>query len=385
MLSYEDFDLRIRSDGDHFVVHAQLGSQQASEPFEIDPAQCKDLRVLEVFERDDARKEGQALFHALIRGRVRDLYQQSRGHAGRDSASGQRIRLLFDPHDERLRRLIRLPWELLQDPGDANNLLALDVRRPIVRVVDTTEPSLTPSTEKLARVLLALANPDGEAALDLERELDAVTRALARIGIQPIVVKRATRDALFDAIADNEPQIVHFMGHSEIDPETGDGVLLLEDGARGEDRLTGSLFARYFGGRSAPRLVILTSCLSASPGRAAEPFAGIAFALAAAGLPAVIAMQSEVLDENAVRFTERLYRRLADDDPIEGALADARRALSISRVDTLDWAAPVLFMRPTAMNAAVPVESEAKAPPLPKEKRVEINTNNIEKQTNNFF
>jgi CHAT domain-containing protein len=77
----------------------------------------------------------------------------------------------------------------------------------------------------------------------------------------------------------------------------------------------------------------------------ASPFAGIAFALVAAGLPAVIAMQSKVRDDSAIRFTERLYRRLSAGDPIEAAVADARRALSIDHPTALEWASPVLFMR----------------------------------------
>jgi len=384
MVSYEDFDLRIRSDGRQFVVHAQRGSQYASEPFKMDPARCKGLRFLEGAGQETVRQQGIDLFNALIHGSVRDLYQQGRGHAGRDSASGLRIRLLFDPHDKRLRPLIRLPWELLYEPGDANNLPALDARRPIVRVIDTTEPAQVPPAEKLKRVLLALANPQDESgALDLERERKAVTEALARISIRPTILEHTTRDALFDVIADEKPQIVHFMGHSDVDPDSGDGVLILEGGARSEDRLTGSRFASYFGEGSAPRLVILTSCLSATQGEAGKPFAGIAFALAAAGLPAVIAMQSEVLDDSAIRFTERLYRRLAADDAIEVAVADARRALSISRLDTLDWAAPVLFMRQGA--TAVPVEhteSTKPAPPAETSPRFVINAGKIGRVNN---
>lgn len=362
MVSYEDLDLRIRSDGNQFVVHAQRGSQQATERLELDLALCKGLRVLEGLEPERVRRQGETLFKALIHARVRDLYHQGRGYAGRDADAGLRIRLLFDPSDRRLRPLIDLPWELLREPGDANNLPALDSRRPIVRVIDATEPSLRPSPGKLERVLLVLASPEDDDPLDLQRELDAVKQTLARLAIRPVVVKHATRDALYDAIADGKPQIVHFMGHSDVDPDSGEGVLLLESPAQGEDRLTGSELARFFVDGAAPRLVILNSCLSGAQGHAEEPFAGIAFALAATGLPAVIAMQSEVLDESAIRFTERLYRHLASDHTIEAAVADARRALSISRLGTLDWAAPVLFTRHTPVAAATPEQSEQDTP-----------------------
>jgi len=346
MIAYENFDLRIRPDGAQFVVSAQRAEQSATEPFLLERALSKDLRYLAGADADTLHRHGADLFDTLIQGRVRDLYQQGRGHAARGSA-GLRIRLFFDPREERLRSMIRVPWELLRDPNDANDLPALDARRPIVRVLDTTEQQLTPAEGPLQRVLLALANPQQTTSLDLDRERGSVQNALARIGLRPRIVRPATRTSLYDAIADGSPHIVHFMGHSDVDPDTGEGILLLEDESGGPDPLPGTVFARFFIGRPAPRLVVLTSCLSATQGRSANPFAGIAFALVAAGLPAVLAMQSAVEDDHAIRFTERLYRRLVDNDPIEGAVADARKAVSVGRLTTLDWAAPVLFMRET--------------------------------------
>jgi hypothetical protein len=345
MISYENFDLRIRSDGDRFVVSAQRGAQVATEPFEIDRTIPWDLWKLECAPAEVTSQRGTALFDALIHGRVRDLYQQGRGHAQGEAAAGLRLRLIFDPRDERLRPLIQLPWEILRDgSADGNELPALDSARPVVRMIDSVEHALTAASGPLQRVLLALANPAGSTPLHLDRELAAITDALGRISIKPEVRERTTRFSLYEAIADSDAQIVHFMGHSDLDPATGEGVLLLQDESGGEDRLPGKTFASFFTGKAAPRLVILTSCLSAVAGRQ-QPFAGIAFALVAAGLPAVIAMQSEIRDSNAIRFTERLYRRIAAGDAVEVAVADARKALSINRIRTLDWAAPVLFMR----------------------------------------
>lgn len=365
MIVYEDFDMRVQSDGDRFVVRAQRGSQFATEPFEIDPALSKEVRHLEGADPEVMRRRGADLFDALIRGRVRDLYEQGRGRAGHDSGAGMRIRLLFDPRDVRLRPVIALPWEIVRDRSDdTHDLPALDSRRPIVRTIESVTQRLIPTGGPLQRVLLALADPVASRPLDSQRERAAVEQALARISIRPAVVQHATRAALFEAIADEQFQIVHFMGHSRLDPETGEGVLSLEDGKGGEDRLSGSAFAGFFVGSPAPRLLILTSCLSAVQG--GEPFAGIAFALVAAGLPAVIAMQSKVRDDSAIRFTERLYRRLSDGAPIEAAVADARRALSIGWPDTLEWASPILFMRdePAPAPPSIPIKAEnAPEPP----------------------
>jgi CHAT domain-containing protein len=362
MIFYEDFDLRVESDGDRFAVQARYGSQAATEPLGIDTTLFRDVRHLEGADPETVRRKGADLFDALIHGRVRDLYQRARGHAGGDSASGLRIRLIVDPRDERLRPLIRLPWEILRDRrDDANGLPALDPRRPVVRTLESFDQQLTPAGGPLQRVLLVLADPIASRTLDLNRERAATEAALERISIRPIVVANATRDALFEAIADTNAQIVHFMGHSDLEPETGEGVLCLDDGHGNEDRLPGSVFAGFFAGKPAPRLLILTSCLSAAQGNG-SPFAGIAFALVAAGLPAVIAMQSKVRDDSTSRFTERLYRRLSDGDPIEAAVADARRALSIGYSKTLEWASPVLFMRDVPSPV---VEKQSEKPPAP--------------------
>jgi CHAT domain len=343
MISYEDFDLRILPDGNGFNVHARRGSQSATEPFELDLSLSWDL--WELNKRGQTRERGFALFDALIRGRVRDLYQQGRGRASDDFAKGLRIRILLDPRDERLHPLVRLPWELLCDrSADTGHHLALDPRRPIVRTIDSFEQPLAPIAGRLERVLLVLSNPLGTVALDLERECASVEEALGRIAIRPEILKHATRASLLEKIRDDTPQIVHFIGHGTFDETSGQGLLLLENEHSRKDTLQASMFAGFFTGQPMPRLVILTSCLSAEPGPR-EPFAGVAAALVAAGLPAVIAMQAEVRDKSAIRFSERLYRRLVDGDPIEAAVSSARIALHAGRIEAVDWAAPVLFVR----------------------------------------
>jgi hypothetical protein len=360
MISYEDFDLRIYADGNGFVVSAQRGTQSASEPFELDLSRSWDLGQIEERGPGETRdllpprerlsrsieEMGSTLFDALIRGRVRNLYQQGRGGAGGDAAKGLRIRILLDPRDERLRPLLRLPWEILFDrSADSGSLLALDPRRPIVRTIDSFEQTLSPSPGPLRHVLLALSNPLGSVRLDLESECAKVEEALARIPIRPTVLRQATRSKLFDSICDTEPQIVHFMGHGTFDPALGEGVLVLEDENAEQDLIRASTFAGFFAGKPMPRLVVLASCRSGESGsdRAFGPFASVAAALIAAGLPAVVAMQTTVRDRSAIRFTECLYRRIARDEPIEAAVCNARIALQMDRTETPDWAVPVLF------------------------------------------
>lgn len=345
MISYEDFDLRLRADGDGFAVSARSGSSVASETFEIDWSHPWELGELEKHGRDVVRQRGADLFDAVICGRIRDLYQRARGRAG--GGGGLRIRIQVDPRDQRLRPLLLLPWELVFDrTADGGNFLAFDRRRAVVRVIDCIEPPADPAPGPVQRVLLALSNPADSDQLELQRESDEIKSALAQVHLSPVVLDKTTRSSLFESISDFEPQVVHFMGHGIFDEKAGEGALLLEDDFGLEDPLSASALAASFVGKPIPRLVVLSACLTATSGtHACGPFAAMAVALVAAGLPAVIAMQSEVLDRNAVQFTSRLYRRLVRGDPIEAAVADARAVIGTRRTGKLDWAAPVLFVR----------------------------------------
>ncbi len=348
---YEDFDLRLQTKGEGLAVFARRGSQTAWEPFKLEPLLSFEIADLELRGREAVVQSGTALFDALIQGTVRSLYQQARGSIGSDPDKGIRIRIHIDARDERLRPLVRLPWEIVFDSAaNMNQFLAIDGRRAVVRTVDSTEPPLAPAAGPLERVLVASANPNGSEPLALDRECEKVKEALLRNQVRPTIVRRAARLPLHQWICDSQPQIVHFMGHGDLDPDRGEGVLILENGNGEEDALDASTFASFFAGRAAPQLVILTSCLTAVPGRERNfgAFSSIAAALVAAGLPAVIAMQSEIRDGNAILFTERLYRALMRRSPVESietAVTEARVAVHLADRITLDWAAPVLFVR----------------------------------------
>lgn len=348
MIAYEDFDLRIQADGDRFAVVARRGSQRAVESFDLDPGSGWNIWAPPNNGKGEIERRGAALFAALIHGAVKDLYQQGRGGAGNDAARGMRIRIQIDSRDERLRPFMSIPWEILFDrSADAGRLLALDARRPIVRMIDSNEQQVDPAPLPIKRVLLALSQPSDTMMLKLKHERSEVDSVLRRHGLLPKVLERATRWSLQTAILEEQPQILHFMGHGTSDEQSGEGLLLLENENRQKDPIHASELARFFIGRPAPRLVILTSCVTGIPGPVANagPFASVAAALVSAGLPAVIAMQAAVRDTNAILFTQRLYEGVVRGDAVEAAIASARIALQLKDREVPDWAAPVLFVR----------------------------------------
>lgn len=366
MIAYENLDLRIQADGDTFAVVAQRGTQSVSGPFGPLPSHSWDLEKLERQGPEVIKRRGSDLFNALFQGEVRNMYQQSRGSVGSDAGRGFRIRILLDLRDPRVRPFMQIPWEILFDPNaDASQLLALDSRRAIVRMIDSNEPHVDPPSGPLKRILLVSANPVDTDRLQLDVERRRVEEVLSRYGLQPDVLRGATRSTLLDHIQNCVPQIVHFMGHGSL--IDGEGVLLLEGRKRARDPLPASAFASFCTGRSVPRLVILNSCRTAAVGRARtfQAFASVAAALSAAGVPAVIAMQSTIRDTSAIRFMERLYEGLLRNAPIEAALADARSSLSAIDRYMLDWAAPVLYLRAHAGGITDTKDTEVSARPQP--------------------
>lgn len=64
------------------------------------------------------------------------------------------------------------------------------------------------------------------------------------------------------------------------------------------------------------------------------------------GIPAVIAMQNEITDDAAIQLAHEFYDALIAGYPVDGALAEARKALFAAGND-IEWGTPVLYLRAT--------------------------------------
>ncbi len=74
-------------------------------------------------------------------------------------------------------------------------------------------------------------------------------------------------------------------------------------------------------------------------------FNGVAEAILQRGVPAVIGMQMPIMDRAAVAFTREFYGQWAAGEPIEAALAYARRTIGAENpTATAQWGAPVLYL-----------------------------------------
>jgi formylglycine-generating enzyme required for sulfatase activity len=292
------------------------------------------------------RDAGAALFRALFSGQPGTLLAHSLGSTGE---RGLRLRLRFqlDPDDPRLTLLHSLPWELLYK-ADSRDFLGLSRRTPIIRSLEIPRPAPALPLPSPLRILAIPALPEDTARLDLDlerRNLQEAWKEHPDVEIVPL--EKPGLAGLRQTLLASPFHVLHFMGHGEVDPTTGRGILFFAgtDGSRSP--VSGEALAEVLKDIRTLRLVFLNACESGRTpdGSEVDPFAGVATALVLGGVPAVVAMQLPVSDAAAIHFSQTFYQRLAAGDTLDAAVAEGRLALFTEFPDTVEWAVPVLFSR----------------------------------------
>ena len=321
------------------------------------------IRELEKRKLDvkDLANLGEQLADFLLPDPVRQLFLNSLSRLQDDE--GLRLRLLLDPS------LASIPWEYLyiHELTEAKNSMGFCGLNPKISIV-RHEPlpigvklNMVP---KKRRLLVALASPQDEELLHLDKERENINSALKDIpGVEAVYVPDATPQKLLDELLAGV-DIFHFAGHGQFKrsvlDDSGGYILLLGEDGKSEpmpaESLAVNLQARGV------QLVFLGAC---ETGRRDEQnvWSGVAVALMAAGIPAVLAMQYKIWDESAIAFSRTFYKALAAGLPLEQAVSSGRIAV-FNRCDSLqdkqywrEWGVPVLYCRvrgnfvlPTIMN-----------------------------------
>ncbi len=246
-------------------------------------------------------------------------------------------------------QLAGLPWEYLYD-AEGQGFLALSARTPVVRYLELSEGLGTLLVEPPLRVLAVISTPRGYRALaeaDEEwRRLRAALEPLLRAGLIEVErLEHPTPDALETRLRAGLPvHVLHFVGHGGFSALRDEGVLVFEDENGDGLPLGGPSLAYLLQDHPSLRLAVLNACNGARSSHE-NAFAGTAQVLVRHGVPAVIAMRSEVMDETACGFAEKLYRALAAGLPIDACVGEARRSLAAEQ--NPEWGTPVLYLRAT--------------------------------------
>jgi len=287
------------------------------------------------------REVGQVLFSALLgTGDVAGCYQASAALAA-ERGEGLRVGPRIDNP-----ALAGLPWEAMYDAGAGRYVCRQDqlVRHvPVAAAV----PALT--VQAPLRILSVVSSPRGLPALDVEKEQEQLTRALARPHAEGLIeihwAAEATWAVLQDLLLSGQWHVVHFVGHRDFDISQDEGVLALtrEDGRAdlvGADRLVDLLHEA----RPMPRLVVLNSCSGAATG-VNDLFASTAAGLVRGGVSAVAAMQYPISDMAAVAFARGFYTAIAHGRGVDDATSSGRVAILGTSARTLEWITPVMYLR----------------------------------------
>jgi hypothetical protein len=295
---------------------------------------------------DDLENIGRELFSLLFPTKVAILWHRCRARAA-EGGRGLRLRIHVDLRREAVAWFGTLPWELLYDE-DSGGFLALDGRTPVVRYLDMRRPRRTFPVAQRLRVLVVMPEPYGAPRIDLARERENLVEAWDEDErVELVFPDRATFDGVREAMAPGPIHAIHFMGHGVFDERTGWGGLVLDGSTGGQAPIVGLQVGDLVRGvEPPPALVVLNGCESGrtSPLDSRWAFAGAASALMEAGVQAVVAMQLPIADDEAIHFSEILYRGLQDGHPVDRAVSEARLSLRQAFQEPT-WATPALFMR----------------------------------------
>lgn len=293
---------------------------------------CTNKEILEYF--------GGILYDAIFPIDIRTHFRVTQSFA-EDLKSNLRIRLIFeDP------KLSALPWELLYEK-DTGTFLCSDHSIALSRYIEVPKEKREIKFSLPLRILLIISSPSDLKELDSKGEVSLIQDALSDM----INAGKIELDPLYDAtiinikkrLGEKNYNIIHFIGHGDFEDDMGYIFLVEPDGSSKKIRDVG--FCSIFSPSYSIGLVILNACHGATVS-SHRGFSGVAPNLVIHGIPAVIAMQFQILDETAKNFAYQFYLAIAQRFPVDAAIQEARN-LIFAHVgsDKPDFAIPVLYMR----------------------------------------
>jgi len=320
-------------------------------------------RLVPTQEEKAVQDFGRELFDALFTGEVRSRYDVSQREAARQDR-GLRLRLYVQSPE-----LAVLPWEFLYDPRQAEYVF-LSRNTPVVRYLELPQVIEPLTVTPPLRILGMIASPCDLAPLDIEHEKQRVEKAIHDLQGRGLVdltwLEGQTWRDLQRVMRGGPWHVFHFIGHGGFDRSGEEGFIALADEEDKMQRLPATQLARLLADQDSLRLALLNSCEGAR-GSQRDIFSSTAAILVRRSIPAVLAMQYEITDQAAIEFARTFYEALADGLPVDAAVTEARKAISLAVTNTIEWGTPVLYMRsPDGVLFQVARPSPV-APPVPPE------------------
>ena len=338
---YQDFEIivdrnkNIRASSDQGEISGELHLQ-------IDDIELE-LELIESNNKNDKllKRLGKKLYQALF---PNDINAQFRATITGAQANNHsvRLRLIFQSP-----QLAALPWEFLYYEG-TNTFLANDKQTVVSRYIDLPLQQRDIKAANLPlKILLAISTPSDLANLDATAEENLIREALKKhieTGLIELeVLAEATTRNIRRKLDEKAYNVFHFIGHGNFKDDKGYIYLVDEDGKA--KSFNDENFANFFLGNRNLRLIVLNCCRGGKVSTN-QAFAGTVLNLVQRGIPAVVAMQYEILDDTAKLFADEFYSYLAQGNPVDTAIQKTRNAISQEfGLDRREFATPTLYMR----------------------------------------
>jgi hypothetical protein len=295
---------------------------------------------------------GRYLFRALI---GEAAWQLITAAAKTSNAEYIELALSWDAKESHLHRL---NWEMMYGP---KGFLAAGLREAgpvvpigIVRVVHST-PGV-PRVLNLPPRLLFVVNSDiADEKIRPAAEIMGMIERLERQsrGFHREVLRNASAKLLSARIKAFEPDVVHFIGHGDVDANQR-GFLLFKDEEQKKDVsvYADQILSLIEAAGTTPPIVVLSACKSAGGAQrafllGAHATAPLAAELVERGVPIVVGMAGRVSDRACRLFTLGFAVGLLSGEPLLAAIA-AGRCASFAQGEpphkSADWAFPAVFL-----------------------------------------
>lgn len=304
-------------------------------------------QLLELEHAGNHRAYGKTLFEATFPAGTqthRGLY--STLDSARQGKSRLRLRLCFEPGT--LPGFQALHWELLNDGEDFE--ISRSPETAFSRYVAQPVPIGTPPVKP--RLLCVIAAPTNShryklAPIDYHLVASRFRGCLAGLQgrLDVVLLERpVTPEKLREKLQEGTFHFLHFHGHGMV-PRDEEAALVLEDEQHRAQFTKESTLRDILLGLRSLKLVTLVACHGAAPTTQRTGLGGLAGSLVRSQVPAVIAMRRAISMEMGETFTKILYQQLAQREPVDAAVNEARHRLYMSKPERIDWSSPILYMR----------------------------------------